>query len=102
MNPDDLQICRIHEGSGTFKKEANKLPKEMKRELELFITEILSGNIPKGRRMKKLSLPIEGIYEARLNLKFRLVFRYNANDCSMTPFSIGSHDVIEKRLKNVG
>ena len=92
-----LRIAKIAP-SNTFKKMYRRLPKHIKEDFSDFAKELLSGDVPKGRMLKKRK-GTKGVYEARLSSDYRVTFSLEGNIAKLSPYfkrsSINKYDLLK-------
>ena len=75
--------------TGTFKRNAKRLPPRMLKELGLAVDELLKGQLSPGRNCEQLT-NMPGVYSLRLSRNFRFVFY--VTDGVAHPVAVGPHD----------
>ena len=79
----------ILEPTGTFRRNARRLPPRMRDELGLVVDELLGGNLSPGRNFEELT-NMHGGYSVRLSGGYRFVF--GATGGVAEPIAVGPHD----------
>ena len=77
------------EPTGSFKRNARRLPKRIREQLGLAVDELLKGELSPGRNFKQLT-NMPGVYSVRLSGSYRFVFRVTA--AIAYPIAVGPHD----------
>ena len=77
------------EPTGTFKRNAKRLPQNIRQELALAVQELLEGELSPGRNYEQLT-NMRGVYSVRLSRSYRFVF--GVADGIADPIAVGPHD----------
>lgn len=79
----------ILEPTGTFRRNAKRLPPKMREELGFAVDELLKGELSPGRHFEQLT-NMPGMYSVRLSGSYRFVFY--VTDGVAHPVAVGPHD----------
>lgn len=79
----------FREPTGSFKRNARRLPPRMREQLGLAVEELLEGELSPGRNYEQLT-NMPGVYSARLSGSYRFVFGVTAGIAD--PNAVGPHD----------
>ena len=79
----------ILEPTGTFRRNAKRLPPRMRDQLGLAVNELLKGELSPGRNCEELT-NMPGVYSVRLSGSYRFVF--GVTDGIADPIAVGPHD----------
>ena len=90
MNVPVPKIPAFEEPAGLFRRQVNRLPPRMQRELATVIDELLAGTLPRGRRYEKLGGGSD-LHSVRLSRNYRFVFQFLENG-NAKPVAVGPHD----------
>ena len=77
------------EPTGSFKRNARRLPRRMQAELGRAVEELLEGELSPGRNCEQLT-NMPGMYSVRLSSSYRFVFGVAAGVAY--PIAVGPHD----------
>ena len=86
-NPRPLRA--FLEPTGTFKRDARRLPQRIQHELTAAVKELLAGELSPGRNYEQLT-NMPAVYSVRLTRSYRFVF--GVADSIGDPFAVGPHD----------
>ena len=75
--------------TGTFKRNAKRLPPNIRKELDQAVQELLAGELSPGRNYEQLT-NMQGVYSVRLSRSYRFVF--SVADGVADPIAVGPHD----------
>ena len=81
------------DSSSRIRKQFRKLPTQIQEEVRKLYIEIEKGNLPRGRRLKK----IDFFYQVRLNRNFRMAF--SIRNETFKPLHIGPHSSMDTYIK---
>ena len=77
------------EPTGTFRRNAKRLPPLMQEELGRAVDELLKGELSPGRNYEQLT-NMPGVYSVRLSHSYRFVF--GVTDGIADAIAVGPHD----------
>lgn len=77
------------EPTGSFKRNARRLPPRTREDLGRAVEELLQGDLSPGRNFEQLT-NMSGVYSVRLGRNYRFVFGVTAG--SAYPLAVGPHD----------
>lgn len=82
-------IRTILEPTGSFRRNARRLPPRMRVQLGLAVDELLKGELSPGRNCEALT-SMSNVYSVRLSGSYRFVF--GVTDGVADPIAVGPHD----------
>ena len=89
MTSSPPPLRAILEPTGSFRRNAKRLPSNMQDELVVVVEELLTGELSPGRNYERLaSMP--GLHSVRLSRSYRFVF--SVTDGIADPIAVGPHD----------
>ena len=79
----------FREPTGSFRRNARRLPPRIQEQLGLAVNELLEGELSPGRNYEQLT-NMPGVYSVRLSRSYRFVFSVTAGIAD--PIAVGPHD----------
>lgn len=89
MTSSHPRLRAFLEPTGSFKRNARRLPPKMREQLGLAVEELLRGQLSPGRNYETLA-NMPGVYSVRLSRSFRFVF--GVTEGVGDPIAVGPHD----------
>ena len=89
MTSDRPPLRGFRAPTGSFRRNARRLPPRLRGQLDLVVRELLSGELSPGRNYEQLT-NMPGVYSVRLSGSYRFVFGVTAGVAD--PIAVGPHD----------
>lgn len=89
MGSNRPPLRAVLEPTGSFRRNARRLPRRIRDELGLVMNELLEGELSPGRNYEPLT-NMTGVFSVRLSANYRFVFAVNAG--VVDPIAVGPHD----------